>query len=118
MSFDEFAANFASAPYDIKAFLKTVVLYGAAYMRTGDLLAPMDKLQILNDFVDSRTIRNNITKYVLNEEMKKLLKKHPELLEEVSEEDLKPYEFIGVEGDLSYRERPFELNWWYYAKPE
>ena len=82
-SVEEFAENFASTPYEIKAFLKTVLEKGAAYRRTDDVIPWESYLEYLDNFVVGQTIRNNITKYTMREDMKSLFSERLDLLQSV-----------------------------------
>lgn len=114
ISVDEFAENFVGAPYEIKAFLKTVLEKGAAYRRTDDVVSWKSYLEYLGNFVIGQTIRNNITKYTMREGMKQFFDERPDLLQSVSDEDIKRHAVNGEEGEF-----PIVISqhfyWWYYT---
>lgn len=111
---DDFAENFAGTPYEIKAFLKTVLEKGAAYRKTDDVVPWESYLEYLSNFVIGQTIRNNITKYTMRDDIKGLFDERPDLLESVANEDVVSHAVNGREGDsptfLSQR-----FCWWYYT---
>lgn len=114
ISIDEFSETFASTPYEIKAFLKTVLEKGAAFRKTDDIIPWESYLKYLSNFVIGQTIRNGITKFTMRDDKKKLFEERPELLESVSDEDIKTHAVNGEEGDspavMSQR-----FFWWYYT---
>ncbi len=113
-SIDDFAENFASRPYEIKAFLKTVLEKGAAYRKTDDVIPWESYLKYLSNFVIGQTIRNNITKFTMRNDMRELFDERPDLLESVSDEDVESHALNGNEGDSpTFMSQRF--YWWYYT---
>ena len=113
-SIDDFAEVFASAPYEIKAFLKTVLEKGAAYRKTDDFFPWESHLEYLSIFVIGQTIRNNITKFTMRDDMREFFDERPDLLESVSDEDVESHALNGNEGDSpTFMSRHF--FWWYYT---
>lgn len=114
ISVEEFAENFASTPYEIKAFLKTVLEKGAAYRKTDDVIPWESYLEYLDNFVIGQTIRNNITKYTMREDMRGLFVEHKDLLQSVTEDDIKMHAVNGEEGEVP-AVMSMRFYWWYYT---
>ena len=114
MTIDEFAEQFGTTPYELKAFLKTVLDKGAAYRRTDDYLRWESYLDYLSNFVTTQTIRNGISKYEMKADARKLFMDNPNLLAVVIDDDVKEKAIGGTEGVLpNYFSNRF--YWWYYS---
>lgn len=114
MTIDEFTEQFGTTPYELKAFLKTVLDKGVAYRRTDDYIGWKDYLDYLGNFVTTQTIRNGISKYEMKEDARKLFTDNPRLLSAVSDDDVESRAIGGTEGTQpSYFSDKF--YWWYYS---
>lgn len=113
----EFCNELPNAPYDVKAFIKAISEYGAAYRNTSDFAWECHK-DALAEVIDETTIRNGITRCTLTDKAQKELEKRPKLLSEVSDEDAKIRAIRGVEGIRPSIFSPNQLVWWYYTDDE
>lgn len=114
MTIDEFCEQFDTTPYELKAFLKTVLDKGAAYRRTDDYFGWESYLDYLSNFVTAQTIRNGISKYEMKEDARQLFTENPRLLSVVADADVDNRAIGGAEGTQpSYTSDRF--YWWYYS---
>ncbi|MCI1498883.1 MAG: hypothetical protein LKH39_08825 [Atopobiaceae bacterium] len=114
MTIDQFAEQFDAVPYDLKAFLKTVLREGAAYRRTDDSPLWETYLDYLSNFVTMQTLQNGISKYTMKNDCQKMFEENPRLLACVSDDDIDIHAIGGTEGVLpTYMSSHF--YWWYYS---
>jgi hypothetical protein len=100
MTIDQFAEQFDAVPYDLKAFLKTVLREGAAYRRTDDSPLWETYLDYLSNFVTMQTLQNGISKYTMKNDCQKMFEENPRLLACVSDDDIDIHAIGGTEGVL------------------
>lgn len=117
ISYQDLANKFVSIPFALKAFLKTIVIYGAAYRKTNDIIPWENYLNYLKQFVIEITLQNNVSKFVLNDQAERMFDQYPALLMSVPEAELAKHAVRGTEG-VCPSVFTTEFLWWYYTDDE
>lgn len=108
----EFQSMFAKCPYWIKVFLKTILDKGTAYSEA-DSFYIENYSQFLLQFIDYKTVSGNTWQYTMNDDAKGYFQTHPQLLEDVTDEEV--HQHARRSDERVFAHMSTEFYWWYYS---
>ena len=109
---EEFQSMFAKCPYWIKVFLKTVLDKGTAYSEA-DSFYFENYSHFLLRFIDYKTVSGNTWQYTMLDDAKEYFKANPQLLSDVSENEVHQHARKTNERYIAHMGT--EFYWWYYS---
>ena len=108
----DYQSAFQKCPYWIKVFLKTVQDKNTAYSDANSYHFE-NYSQFLLQFVDYKTVSDSTWQYSMRDEAKKYFEAHPQLLADVTEEEIRRHARRTDERIVAHMST--ELYWWYYS---
>lgn len=114
---EEIIEVFSQVPFEIKVFLKASLTHGSVYRDCHDHNWDAYS-EWLSQFMTITSIRNDIFRCCVRDNVKSMFDEIPELLADVQEEDMRLYAVRGDEGVKPQVFSSSHLVWWYYTDDE
>lgn len=114
---EEIIEVFSQVPFEIKVFLKASLTHGSAYRDSHDRNWDAYS-EWLPQFMKFTSIRNDIFRCCVRDNVKSMFDEIPELLADVQEEDMRLHAVRGDEGVKPQVFSSSHLVWWYYTDDE
>lgn len=114
---EEIIELFSQVPFEIKVFLKASLTHGSVYRNIHDRNWDAYS-EWLSQFMTITSIRNDIFRCCVRDNVKSMFDEIPELLADVQKKDMRHH---AVRGDEGVRPQVFSsshLVWWYYTDDE
>lgn len=108
---------FSQVPFEIKVFLKASLTHGSVYRNSHDHNWNAYS-EWLSQFITITSIRNDIFRCCVRDNVKSMFDEIPELLADVQEKDMRPHAVRGDEGVKPQVFSSSHLVWWYYTDDE
>ena len=108
---------FSQVPFEIKVFLKASLTHGSVYRGSHDRNWDAYS-EWLPQFMTFASIRNDIFRCCVRDNVKSMFDEIPELLADVQEEDMRLHAVRGDEGVKPQIFSSSHLVWWYYTDDE
>ena len=108
---------FSQVPFEIKVFLKASLTHGSVYRDRHDHNWDAYS-EWLSQLMTITSIRNDIFRCCVRDNVKSMFDEIPELLADVQEEDMRLYAVRGDEGVKPQVFSSSHLVWWYYTDDE
>lgn len=108
---------FSQVPFEIKVFLKASLTHGSVYRDCHDHNWDAYS-EWLSQLMTITSIRNDIFRCCVRDNVKSMFDEIPELLADVQEEDMRLHAVRGDEGVKPQVFSPSHLVWWYYTDDE
>lgn len=108
---------FSQVSFEIKVFLKASLTHGSVYRDCHDHNWDAYS-EWLSQFMTITSIRNDIFRCCVRDNVKSMFDEIPELLADVQEEDMRLYAVRGDEGVKPQVFSSGHLVWWYYTDDE
>lgn len=114
---EEIIESFSQVPFEIKVFLKASLTHGSVYRDSHDHNWDAYS-EGLSQFMIFTSIRNDIFRCCVRDNVKSMFDEIPELLADVQEEDMRLHAVRGDEGVKPQIFSSSHLVWWYYTDDE
>lgn len=114
---EEIIELFSRVPFEIKVFLKASLTHGSVYRNSHNHNWDAYS-EWLSQFMTITSIRNDIFRCCVRDNVKSMFDEIPELLADVQEKDMRPHAVRGDEGVKPQVFSSSHLVWWYYTDDE